>query len=158
MSIEEKKIAALLEGAKLMEANGLGDWFILFTDVTTYHAQCRYRQKAILFNIRSLTVMTKEQFIGTMYHEIAHALVGAWAGHGRTFKEKYYELSGNMDHAGYAYKLDTKLRRFILNCTRCGSDGSTNSRRPRYCRSCSTTSNYVRMQSKPNELVLLEWA
>lgn len=155
--IEGKTKEALKVAAQLLVDNGLGDWHFNIKDVTSFHAQTRYKQKMITYGSRFIRVATKEQFIGVTYHEIAHALVGGGQGHNVVFKRKYHELTGNYDFAGYATAANTKD--YLTECDACGSIATVNNTRKRWCKPCWT--NHRKMQVltiTPNPLLLVNWA
>lgn len=155
--MELKTVQALKIVSQLLVDHGLGDWHLDFKDVTSYHAQTYYNRKMITYSSRALMVMTKEQFLGITYHEIAHALVGTGHGHDRVFKNKYYTLAGDMDYAKSGLNLNT--RHFLLTCPSCGSKGSKNNPdRWYYCKPCwvNKRDKQVMLITK-NKLELVEW-
>lgn len=132
MTIKERQ--AVTEAARLLVKNGLGDWRINLKSVTSYNAQVRYRQKILIINTKMITVASKDEFTGIMYHEIAHALVGPGHGHGRKFKDKVYELTGSYKYAGYSSRVGAG--NFLSLCTGCGFKGEVSSPRARWCNRC----------------------
>lgn len=154
--LETKERQALVLAAQLLVDNGLGDWHLGIKEVTSYHAQTTHRARLITLNSRAIRKATKEQFTGILYHEIAHALVGPGNGHGRPFKSKVWELTGSLEYAGYATRIN--IRKFLTTCENCGINSSTNKKGIRYCRPCFM--NYrktVVLQTIVNPLEIVVW-
>lgn len=155
--MEAKELQAVKIAAKMLVDNGLGDWHLKLKNVKTYHAQTRYKEKLITYNRLSIKLMSKDEFIGVMYHEIAHALVGPKNGHNRTFKSKYWEITGNMNFAGYATKL--QLKPFSTECPSCKTiGGANNDTTKRYCRPCWIEKKEEQiLRIFPNPQILVMW-
>lgn len=155
--MEDKELEAIKIAANMLVEHGLGDWHLRLKSVTSFHAQTRYDPKLITMNKRFIQIATKEKFVGVIYHEIAHALVGGKARHGRLFKAKVYELSGSMEFAGYA--TDAHIGKFLTHCPNCLKEGSTNQNEDkRYCRPCRVnTGRRIELTLTKNPLRLVEW-
>lgn len=52
-----------------------------------FFGQCSYRHKHIYLNPQLTMLRSEEEVLGTILHEIAHALVGPGKGHGPVWKE-----------------------------------------------------------------------
>jgi hypothetical protein len=154
--LESKSLQAYKLAAHMLVDNGMDDWRINMKDVTSFHAQTIHKPKVITWSTRALTLVTKEQFTGIMYHEIAHAIVGASHGHNRNFKARYYKLTGNMDYAGYAVRLNCK--NWLTHCEYCDNVGSVNNTRGRLCRPCWTKKRERSVLTyTKNPMILVEW-
>lgn len=153
--LDEKQLAAIKIVATILVDNGFGDWHIKLKEVKSYHAQVRFDQKLLTWNLQSIRVATKEEFIGITYHELAHILVGRGNGHNQKFKNKYHELTGNWDYSKHSARLATKA--FITECPKCGAIGSRDRNdRIRYCSHCfGVDQSKVQVKVMPTKTV--EW-
>lgn len=78
--------AARTLARELMDRHGLGDWTLRFDTAKRRAGLCRYDKEFISLS-KPLTVLyTPEQVRETVLHEIAHALAGAAAGHGPSWR------------------------------------------------------------------------
>lgn len=146
-NLEEDLKPKTLEAIKLLATmlvdHGLGDWHIHLKEVKSYHAQTFYKQKMIVWNIRSLRRAEKHEFIGISYHEIAHALVGPGNGHGRKFKLKYNELTGDWLYAKACSRL--KYKHYSTECPECGHTDTSDKNGTRYCRPCANNGKRIQL-------------
>lgn len=67
-------------------------WKTIFTKSGKWIARCYYDEKRIVFNIIHLNSRSEVEVRQTIYHEIAHALVGPGHGHNETWRNKAIEL------------------------------------------------------------------
>jgi hypothetical protein len=156
MLFTDKLQQATFLAAGMMSEHGLGDWHLRRKPVTSYAAQTTHRDTTITISTRFVTIATKAEFIGVMYHEIAHALVGVQNGHNEMFKAKYYELTGKHDYSGYASVFN--IKKYLTECPECGTIGTRNSMEPRFCRSCSTQKKEkILVKIYENPLELAKW-
>lgn len=81
----------------VLQQNGLNDWSLSVNSrAKSRHAQCNYTDKIIEFSRKTLTEeYPTRDFLNTVYHEVAHAIVGPGHGHDRVWREKHISLGGN---------------------------------------------------------------
>lgn len=130
----EKLNTAVLKSANILVANGLGDWKIKLNNKRSTLAETHYRNNTIMYSRHFLLVADKDQFLGVTLHEVTHALLGKGHGHDREFKKLCTEISPNPDYAQRS--VDVPIRKFLLECPKCGYKGSTNVAKDRYCGVC----------------------
>lgn len=149
--VEKKLRVAVLEAAKLLSDNGLGDWQLKLNNKRTSLAETDHTEKTIHYSKHFLVVADREQLTGVTLHEAAHALVGQGHGHNEVFVKKCKEISPNEDYAQRAVSIP--LRKYILTCPKCGQTGSNNLNKPRYCGKCfNNNKEMVAFDIKENKL------
>lgn len=78
-----------------MDNWGLGQWRYTLDNAVRRNGACFHGQKRISMSRKVLEAMTMEQFMNTLHHEIAHALVGPGHGHDAVWRDMHYTLGGN---------------------------------------------------------------
>lgn len=71
---------------ELMDRHGLGDWALRFDTAKRRAGLCRYDKHLISLSKPLTALYSHEQVRETVLHEIAHALAGAPAGHGQSWR------------------------------------------------------------------------
>lgn len=71
---------------ELMDRHGLQDWHLRFDTAKRRAGMCRYDKRLISLSKPLTALYTHEQVRETVLHEIAHALAGAPAGHGPSWR------------------------------------------------------------------------
>ena len=75
----------------LMDVHGLKDWGLKMNNAKMTAGQCNCIKKEITLS-KHLTTQEEAKIRNTILHEIAHALVGAEAGHGPIWQKKAREI------------------------------------------------------------------
>lgn len=75
-----------VQARDLMDRHGLDEWSLRFSAATGKLGECRSQQKLILISRRHAVHDPRELITDTILHEIAHALAGAEARHGPSWK------------------------------------------------------------------------
>lgn len=157
VKLEGKTREALVIASSMLVKHGLGDWHLELRNAGSYAAKVWHRKKVLAISERYIVVSKKDDFVNTLYHEIAHAIVGAKHGHDHVFKAKYYELSGNMTHAGYATEQNISL--YQAYCTNCDNHGTINRRIKAWCGNCLRTLGVKNMLViEDNKLIEVSWS
>lgn len=73
---------------ELLEKYELREWRFQWSRTKRILGQCDYKNKLILISEHYAAVANVESIFQTCRHEVAHALAGIGAGHGRVWKEK----------------------------------------------------------------------
>jgi predicted SprT family Zn-dependent metalloprotease len=81
-----KRKRAQMIARDLMRHFGLTDWSLKFDRAATRFGVCRSKLKQIGISERLAALNGEAELIDTVLHEIAHALAGTQAGHGRLWK------------------------------------------------------------------------
>ncbi|UOK18137.1 SprT-like protease [Gordonia phage Switzerland] len=79
----------------MLEHGLLLSWTFKFDRARRRAGQCHYGKREISLSAPLLSVRSYEESLNTITHEIAHALVGAKAGHGPEWARKHRELGGD---------------------------------------------------------------
>lgn len=80
---------------RLMDENGLQAWSIAFDRSKRRGGLCIHARRTLQFGEAVLAVMSDEQCINTITHEIAHAMVGPGHQHDGTWQRQHRALGGN---------------------------------------------------------------
>lgn len=155
MSEEEKLREAALVSAEIMLKHGLGKWTLKLSDKRTTLADCSSSKQTIRFSRHFLKVASKDEFIGVIYHEVAHALLPSWVHHGPQFVKKCIEISPTPDFATRNHPVD--IHRFKTLCPECGTEGGCNRKRRAICLPCSRQGKRISVSYALNNLAILAW-
>ena len=79
----------------LMNDHGLDTWVFQFDRAKRRFGRCSHDSRTISLSEPLTRLNPEEQVRDTILHEIAHALVGPGAGHGRVWKLKAREVGAN---------------------------------------------------------------
>lgn len=104
----------------LMTRHGLiwANWKFKFDRSVKRLGLCKHKEKIISLGQHATLVNDETAVRNTILHEIAHALVGSWEGHGPVWKAKAKEIGCNGDRLGnIAIKAPYKYQ---LSCNDCG--------------------------------------
>lgn len=78
-----------------MAKHGLTGWTYSLDNAVRRSGVCYHQKRRISMSRKVLEGMDMVQFMNTLTHEIAHALVGPGHGHDGVWRTKHYELGGN---------------------------------------------------------------
>lgn len=78
-----------------MAKHGLTGWTYTLDNAVRRSGQCNHRTRTISMSRKIIVAMDTEQFMNTLHHEIAHALVGPGHGHDQVWRDMHYALGGN---------------------------------------------------------------
>lgn len=120
--------------SRLVVQHGVGNYGIDFVQKGRKRASvasCDWALKRLSFVIHYATHLTDEDFVGTVLHEIAHALTPGH-GHDRTFRNMCYRIGGQPDaKTDYSYAsavaptfLQKKIN-YIYKCPACANEMKT---------------------------------
>lgn len=147
---------AMLKSADILLENGLADWKLKLNNKRSALAETYYGSKTIMFSKHFVLVADEDQFIGVTLHEVTHALLGRGHGHNKQFKELCEKISPNADYARRS--VDVPIRKYLLECPKCGYSGSTNVNKERYCGMCwKNDKEAVLFTRKENILEVKVW-
>lgn len=82
------------ETRKMLDANGLSDWSIVWEPTTSFVGRCVHDTKTIKYSSFYMKHMKKEDALSVVSHEVAHAAVGPGKAHGPQWRDKCIELGG----------------------------------------------------------------
>jgi predicted SprT family Zn-dependent metalloprotease len=141
--------AARAQARRLMDENGLYNWRLVFDNHRTSAGRCDYDVRTISLSRPVLEVNPLEEVIDTILHEIAHALVGADAGHGRIWRKQFLALGGSGRVTQDPRTVTIPPGKYIATCSTCGTVHQRYRKTPGmaertlFCRFCSTPNDYV---------------
>ena len=112
----------------LMDEFGLSTWMFQWDNSKTRFGCCKYNRNVISLS-EPLTLLNGEgQVSDTIRHEIAHALAGPSAGHGRAWQRQCL-ITGARPQRCYSGNVVQPPARWKLECPKCGITG-TRHRKP----------------------------
>jgi predicted SprT family Zn-dependent metalloprotease len=79
----------------IMNDHGLQDWKIKLSNSARFAGRCMYGLRTIEISVKIAEHVSDEEIKDTITHEIAHALVGHAAGHGRAWIVQHIALGGS---------------------------------------------------------------
>ena len=88
-------LTELEEIARKEIARQLPGWNFSWDDHNRRAGVCRHDKRKISISSRIALANSKKEFLNTLYHEIAHGIVGANHGHDQTWVEKALELGSD---------------------------------------------------------------
>ena len=110
----------------LMDDAGLQDWGIVFNNNKTRLGACNYRKHCLMFSLAFLN----DDFIDTVKHEMAHAIVGPSAGHGPVWKAAVSRMGGTAKSSAKVAPKGAEFYKYYGICP-CGKAKKGFHRRPR---------------------------
>ena len=157
MTKEEKTKLVLERGYSLLKKYKLEDWKILPKDMRRdIIAQTWYDESTIVLNKRFIRICNKGQFDGVFLHEVAHALAGPEAGHGKEFVEACKSLGVSEEYV----KERTPgifIGAYILYCPECRGIGTTNDPKDVFCQRCAYSKKISRCFITRNSFEVFPW-
>lgn len=128
-----KQMSAYHLARGLMDKHGLKDWSFGFDTATRRLGVCIHYKKRIQMSRTFVKLNDIDKVTQVMLHEIAHALVDRYAGHGPTWKRKALEL-GCVNPKSTTSSVQAPTR-YITTCPK-GHKGSARIRPRKTTRSC----------------------
>lgn len=114
-----KLVDAKIIGDKTLIEHGLTDWTFKLDNAKRRFGVCRYGPKIISMSRELIKVNDEAQFMDTLLHEIAHALVGSGHGHNHIWKAKCREI-GCRPVRCYSSELAKGVKsKYLLVCNNC---------------------------------------
>jgi predicted SprT family Zn-dependent metalloprotease len=139
---------------QLMDLYGLKEWRFVFDNAKRRFGCCNYHTRTISLSRHLTKLNTSDDVTNTVLHEIAHALAGRAAGHGRAWKVQA-EAVGCM--AERCYDSDVVLApppQFIGTCPSCKRTVKRHRRNRIACSACCKAHTGGRFDSR----FLFAWA
>ena len=125
---------------ELMLEYGLMGWRVESDNAVRRFGACDYSRRLITFSCELVKLNDQTCVLDVILHEIAHALAGPRAGHGREWKRVARSIGCS---AQRCYSLTSTIQppgRFILRCVHCGR-AIQRVRAPRRRLACSSCCN-----------------
>ena len=127
--------------------HGLHDWNFIFDTAKKRFGCCNYRTKTISLS-KDLTVLNSEKNVqNTILHEIAHALAGHQAGHGKKWKEIMQKMGADFSRC-YGEEIITPKLKYTAQCPNCKTTIQRKIKRAIACKSCCKKYNNNIFSSK----------
>jgi predicted SprT family Zn-dependent metalloprotease len=139
---------------QLMDLHGLRGWQFKFDNARSRFGCCNYRTRTISLSRHLTELNTWDDVANTVLHEIAHALAGKAACHGRAWKV-HAEVVGCT--AERCYDADAVLappKQFVGTCPSCKRTVKRHRRNRIACSTCCTIYNNGRFDTR----FLFAWA
>lgn len=138
----------------LMQTHGVGHWHFRFDSSRRRFGACHHRKEEISLS-RSLTSLNDEgQVRDTILHEIAHAVAGAAAGHGATWRRTAARLGADPRRTYDSDSVVTPPAPYLGTCPHCALTVGRHRRNRVACAACCRRYN----GGVFSETYLLVWA
>lgn len=137
------KIAEAQELAELaMIENGLDltGWEFRFDKAVRRFGACHHHRRLITLSKTLTELNSEEEVRDTVLHEIAHALAGSRAGHGRAWKQWAQKIGARPERTYSSANVTTPPPKFIGRCIN-GHTTTGNKRRSSACAKCCNEHN-----------------
>ena len=93
-------------------------WRIQWGNSRSAAGRCKYREKVLQFSSPITALVSNEEFIDTVLHEIAHALTPG-AKHSNVWKSKYREIGGTGDRTWSDAEVQAAVAKWVIKCSMC---------------------------------------
>lgn len=94
-------------------------WTFIFDRAKKRFGQCNYQKKQISLSKYLVELNSEQEVRDTILHEIAHALCGYSAGHGKKWQECVIKLGGKPDRCYSGKTVNTPLLKYTVFCPWC---------------------------------------
>lgn len=112
-------------------------WSFKFDRATQRFGQCNFRLKTISLSKVLAPVIDESEVRDTLLHEIAHAIAGYSAGHGRKWKELFISMGGSGKRTS-DYDVPVTIYTWVGTCPQGHEVGmSRQPKRVQFCLRCS---------------------
>lgn len=151
MDLEKAEVLA----EDLLKEHGLKAWNFKFDRAKMRFGKCDFRKKEISIS-KHLTTLNKEEIVrNTLLHEIAHALAGHKAGHGKKWKTIVVEIGGTPERCFSNTTVKLPTMKFTAKCKSCDKEFPANRKRKIACRTCCQEFNLGKYSAK-FEIIFIE--
>lgn len=143
--LQAKKLAT-----DLMLDNGLDDWSFDFDQAIKRFGATYWGSKRITLSKRLVLLNNRDEVEQTILHEIAHALAGRYAGHGKPWKDIVVSIGGRAETYYDINKVVQVPPKYELLCKNCGYTSYANRKRRAgvACPLCCNKYNHGKYSSK----------
>jgi predicted SprT family Zn-dependent metalloprotease len=132
---------------------GIGYWSFAWNNRRRGFGLCRYDCRQIELSCHLVALNSETEVRDTILHEIAHALAGPRAGHGRLWQIQAHAIGCNAERCYSTDSVKTPMGKYVSTCPGCGRVRSR-FRRPRAGRKYSCG---VCAPGRFDERFLLNW-
>jgi predicted SprT family Zn-dependent metalloprotease len=136
MNVEK---AMLIAEMKMLEHN-LCYWSFELGHAKNQAGSCNYRKRIIRMSRPIIELNDEHQFMLTLLHEIAHALVGSGNGHNYIWKKKCIEIGGDGKRCFDTKQKQIPKEKWKLVCNTCDNEWKRH-RRSRKTFACTDCCN-----------------
>lgn len=144
MNLQEAATAS----RQLMDRHGLTSWHFEFDNAKGRFGNCNYRTRTISVSRHLTELNTWDHVANTVLHEIAHALAGKRAGHGRSWKLRAEAIGCTAERCYDADAVIAPPKKFVGTCPSCKRTVERHRRNPVACFNCCVTYGNGRFDSR----------
>lgn len=139
-----------------IKLHSLEGWSFKFDSAKTRFGQCNYTEKIISLSRPLVRENNEKEVMYTVFHEVAHALVGSHHGHNNVWQQKCIEIGGLGEQYYTCSGRNVKAAptKYTLKCNTCGKEIGKHKKlkRDRACGKCCNQNN----SGKYSEIYKLE--
>lgn len=104
----------------LLDDHGLDEWTFDFDNAKRRFGQCDYNTSTITLSASIVSLNSMDDCVETILHEIAHALVGPWCGHGPKWIAQAFAIGCNGQRCYDHEVIETVQGQWVGTCPLCG--------------------------------------
>lgn len=133
-----QKLKAIRLAREQLDKHGLQDWVVRYSPraVNTFGV-CYHQRKCILLSLPLVQLNSEVEVLDVILHEIAHALAGHTAGHGKEWQAVCRQIGARPERCYSTATVTTPPPRFIGECPKCLRVITRNRRNTLSCGRCS---------------------
>lgn len=132
---------AIIKARELLDQNGLQDWVVRYSPAVRQFGACYHRRKCILLSKKLVELNDEAEVIDTILHEIAHAIAGHKAGHGREWQEVCKKIGAKPIRCYSLATVKTPPPAFVGTCPNCSRKVTRHRRSNIACGTCCKRHN-----------------
>jgi predicted SprT family Zn-dependent metalloprotease len=125
----------------LMKYFGVADWSLQFDRAKVRFGVCKFKLKAIGLSAPLVKLNDEAKMIDTILHEIAHAIAGPAAHHGRVWRLTALSIGATPDRCYRQKDIVAPVKKFIGQCPSCLRFVERHLRRAIACGACCRIKN-----------------
>ena len=137
-------------GRNKLDENGLSEWKIKAERAYSRAGVCFSYEKEIRISKQYIEIMSDEDILDTIFHEIAHAIIGIGHGHDNVWKKKCLDL-GCRPNRLLSNEFQVE-RKWVSVCSACGArfGRMKRAKERRWCGECDNKMIGHGLKFKPN--------
>ena len=111
---------------KILQEEVLDDWSFRFDFAKKRFGMCNYSKKEISLSKYLVELNNEEKVRDTIIHEIAHAIAGYSAGHGKDWKRCVVRMGGVPERCYSPQEVNTPKLKYTIFCKTCHTETQKN--------------------------------
>ncbi len=110
----------------ILKEEVLNDWSFRFDRAKKRFGMCNYQTKKISLSKYLVELNSRDKVRDTIIHEIAHAIAGYKAGHGKDWEKCVIRMGGVPERCYSPHTVNTPKLKYTIFCKTCGTKTQKN--------------------------------